>query len=74
MRLCCCKKIIIKNRTKEVKNGNITIETDPSFDVPIFIIILDGFLTSTCRVWPKMSKKEEESPEHVRKFPFKRFS
>ena len=57
--LVVAKKITIENRVKEVKNGNITIENDLSFDVHILIIKLNGFLTANCRLCSEMSKKKK---------------
>ena len=66
MGLCCRKKITVENRTSEVKKGNIKIEFDNQFSVPIVIADFDGFLTAHCRVWREM--KDEESPEYLKKF------
>ena len=67
MGLCCCKKIVVKNKTKVVTKRKITFEFDSDFDVPITIVKMDGFLLAQCRIWKKMDK--EESPEYFRKNP-----
>ena len=67
--LCWCKKIAVKNKTREVKSGKITFELDPDFEVPITTVKIDGFLTTHCSLWKKMDEKKEESPEYFLKNP-----
>ena len=63
--MCCCKNITVENRTSEIKKGNIKIEFDDQFSVPIVIADFDRFLTAHCRVWREM--KHEQSPEYLKK-------
>ena len=67
MCLCCCKKIVVKSKTKKVAKGKITFEIDSDFDARIMIVEMDGFLPVQCRLWKKMDKKE--SLEYFRKNP-----
>ena len=65
MRLCCCKKIVVKYKTKVVTKREITFDFD--FDVPIMIAKMDGFLPAQYRLRKKLDK--EKSTGYFRKNP-----
>ena len=60
----CYKKIAVEKNVSEVKKGNIKIEFDEQFSVPLLFVDFDGFLTAHCRVWKEML--DEESPEYCK--------
>ena len=50
MGLSCCKKISVESRIDNVEQGNIKIQFDEQFEVPMASIKIDGFLTVYCRL------------------------
>ena len=52
-----------------LKKEKLRLNLMISLKCQLLLLKLIDFLTATCRLWPEMIEKNQESPECLKKFP-----